>query len=1177
MIIEQLSNEDEWIEKFKELGGISFLIRIYLETDTLSIKSSELNSKFSCVMIELLASFFPFTSNEPSCELITKILESLNIIASASYKDDEEASKVADHAVKMLKLLGDRNSVVLSNTIIEYSNLAELIKTSIIKCPNSYFGNAIVNLFLYLNEFSTALSEHLIDILIDLINDSFEFSNSQFYWGLLSYLIKHNKVSQRKRVLVESLLLELKYWKPEKSSKEQDQVLSGIIRVIRAGIRKSGLGIIPDTVQLVLHSCLFEIPDHSQIVEFTPPKCKNIDTRREAFRLLYKMCTLSKDAQTQVVEYLSKLHEDPHWRTSKYADWNYSPVAQEKSETGFVGLKNLGCICYMNSTIQQLFSVSAFREGILRAQDRSDQKTEDSLLHQLQYIFSGLKNSDKQHINPKGLCSAFKDYEGRSVNVFEQMDAEEFLNTFLDRLENQLKGDPYEHIIKNHFGGYQVTEIFGKDSCKHRSERQEPFLTFPVQVKNKKTLFESLESFIEGELLEGDNMYQCDYCEGKVPAIRRVCIKHLPNTFIISLRRFEFDFDTMTRVKVNDYCEFPSDIDMEPYTQEGLERKTLLKEQEQQLKEGKEFSKVIPNKKYPDNYYQFKLRGIVIHMGTAESGHYYSFIKDRNSEKWNEFNDRIVRPFNPEDIPNEAFGGEEKWSFSASTWSSSASNREKYRNAYLLLYERDTAYIKQTSEDESLLPLNTSISQGVIKDFEEVKDENERYWRCKSSFSSEYFDFISRLLKHGRDDVLKFSVAFFFTIMIRSKDVSRLPNIVNLIKEQLRNNLEVSEWILELITVPPVLKEMLMDCPVVEKRRVIVGAVTSALATVNSDLQEAFLQRLVNRLPSAKSPHSKHFAQYFEMIYKVILINPAYIGSTQLVSRLSKYLLGKAIDLPDFMERYKYEDIYLGYEKSDPSKGPQTDKYSSHEESGSLSYLFAIMNLGVSYLSTEEAMQLLEKGTMSKLSSQCTTKLGARSIGQFYSGLCCNNKEACQSYIDILTKHLSENDYDSQKPYLRQLTWIIKLEDSQTEERIEYALKSLLNQMKENKQYYKTTELCIEYFFKLITKVSVIRDWAYKKVKEFKWIETWLKDNQFPTAPSGLKSTMSIYKPHNTQWGSSTPFISRNNTEKIEFFKRILKSSVQMQADMWDSDQEMKDEDLQPEKRIDALDDSGQR
>jgi ubiquitin carboxyl-terminal hydrolase 9/24 len=41
----------------------------------------------------------------------------------------------------------------------------------------------------------------------------------------------------------------------------------------------------------------------------------------------------------------------------------------EKSSTGYVGIKNLGCICYMNSLFQQLFMISSFRNDLLMVKE----------------------------------------------------------------------------------------------------------------------------------------------------------------------------------------------------------------------------------------------------------------------------------------------------------------------------------------------------------------------------------------------------------------------------------------------------------------------------------------------------------------------------------------------------------------------------------------------------------------------------------------------------------------------------------------------------------------------------------------------------------------------------------------------------------------------------------------
>jgi ubiquitin C-terminal hydrolase len=71
--------------------------------------------------------------------------------------------------------------------------------------------------------------------------------------------------------------------------------------------------------------------------------------------------------------------------------------------------------------------------------------------------------------------------------------------------------------------------------------------------------------------------------------------------------------------------------------------------------------KDIINKKIPSKYYDYKLKGAIIHIGTSEQGHYISIIQDRENPlgKWYEFNDHQVREFDPADIPNEAFGGDD--------------------------------------------------------------------------------------------------------------------------------------------------------------------------------------------------------------------------------------------------------------------------------------------------------------------------------------------------------------------------------------------------------------------------------------------------------------------------------------------------------------------------------------
>jgi len=50
-----------------------------------------------------------------------------------------------------------------------------------------------------------------------------------------------------------------------------------------------------------------------------------------------------------VLSYLSAFNKEATWRTNKDSDWSIKLYDDEKSKTGRVGIKNLACICYMNS------------------------------------------------------------------------------------------------------------------------------------------------------------------------------------------------------------------------------------------------------------------------------------------------------------------------------------------------------------------------------------------------------------------------------------------------------------------------------------------------------------------------------------------------------------------------------------------------------------------------------------------------------------------------------------------------------------------------------------------------------------------------------------------------------------------------------------------------------------
>jgi len=190
--------------------------------------------------------------------------------------------------------------------------------------------------------------------------------------------------------------------------------------------------------------------------------------------------------------------------------WNYCPKASQKAVSGYVGLHlSISATCYINSIVQQFFMNPSFRDGIFMAPVKDENK-DDSLLYQLQVVFGHLQESSKKAYEAAPFCRAYKDYDGQPLNVAVQMDVDEYFAGLFDRLENSVTGTPQAVLFKEHFGGTTVQQIKSRE-CTHVSEREDTFFVIQCEVKNKRSVEESLQLYVEGEILDGGMYFVFNY------------------------------------------------------------------------------------------------------------------------------------------------------------------------------------------------------------------------------------------------------------------------------------------------------------------------------------------------------------------------------------------------------------------------------------------------------------------------------------------------------------------------------------------------------------------------------------------------------------------------------------------------------------------------------------------
>jgi len=402
-------------------------------------------------------------------------------------------------------------------------------------------------------------------------------------------------------------------------------------------------------------------------------------------------------------------------------------------------------------------------DRLVEIKETDDEASYRRLLEEVQRTFVHLDEGARGRVfDPRTLVEASGSLR-LEFDVWQQNDASEFAMKLLDRLEVPLKRWSPTHFkyLEHTFRLKQTKQKLCKE-CGLKTNREENLMNIDCQIRGKSDIHEALSTMCEVEHMEGDNKVFCDKCKKNCDTVLRTAISALPDMLILSLKRFDLDYNTFETVKLNSRCAFGQTLNMKRYTLEGVEAFEKSKEnvfRDAVMDTGEE--DFDPLSSLPDEDYEYRLAGVLVHHGVAQGGHYYSFIRDRlpgdndNSNMWYRFDDEDVTPFDPSSIEMECFGGKVK---KETKWPNGQINTvetEQLANALMLFYEKvkPVKFNPKDSEndcpmdEESDSKMDVMLTTGVEVFQADVTRSNTTHRSHAFLFDSEFQEFLKGLLE----------------------------------------------------------------------------------------------------------------------------------------------------------------------------------------------------------------------------------------------------------------------------------------------------------------------------------------------------------------------------------------------------------------------------------------------
>lgn len=252
----------------------------------------------------------------------------------------------------------------------------------------------------------------------------------------------------------------------------------------------------------------------------------------------------------------------------EYTNYTYGSSTSSKHDTGYVGLVNQAMTCYLNSLLQTLFMTPEFRNALYRWEFKGSKEDGcKSIPFQLQKLFLQLQTADKSAVETTRLTRSFG---WDSSEAWQQHDIQELCRVMFEALEQSFANTSQANLIDTLYQG-KMKDYVRCLACDTENARMDSFLDIPLPIRpfGTSTAYQSLEealrAFVAPELLDGNNQYQCSKCNAMCDAHKGLKFTRYPYLLTIHLKRFDFDYQTFHRIKLNDKVTFPNQLDLSEY------------------------------------------------------------------------------------------------------------------------------------------------------------------------------------------------------------------------------------------------------------------------------------------------------------------------------------------------------------------------------------------------------------------------------------------------------------------------------------------------------------------------------------------------------------------------------------------------------------------------------------